>query len=175
MTPPPPLTFNHHNGTSTPLESLSSAFNSVAYGLQDPFIYDATILENLFLYSRIGPNHLNLDQFWSSSLHDLGLYSLINHFGDTTLGERGSRLSGGQKKKLAFFRALASLPSIILLDEPTAGLDLSSEQTLLSILAAYCAEYNALALIISHSKSSHMLYSKIELTTSSLGVSIRTL
>ena len=56
---------------------------------------------------------------------------------DTELGERGTRLSTGQRQRLTIARAMLKDPQILLLDEPTASLDAETEQRLVRSLAEW--------------------------------------
>lgn len=50
------------------------------------------------------------------------------------IGEKGETLSGGQKQAIALARAILSQPDVLLLDEPTSGMDMGSERTVLQAL-----------------------------------------
>ena len=121
------------------LDDVDSADRAkwLAWKSQDPALFAGTLEENLLIAgSAVGSERLS-KAIWASGLED-ELKS-----GRMTLGmkleERGSNLSGGQKQKVALARAFAQPSRILLLDEPTLGLDPESEQLLaerlLTILA----------------------------------------
>jgi ATP-binding cassette subfamily B protein len=56
---------------------------------------------------------------------------------DTRVGQKGVNLSGGQKQRLSIARALVRKPKILLLDDSTSALDLTTEAKLLKVLKAY--------------------------------------
>jgi ABC-type bacteriocin/lantibiotic exporter with double-glycine peptidase domain len=74
-----------------------------------------------------------------------GVLSLNQH-----IEEYGANLSGGQRQKIALARALASQPRILLLDEPTAGLDTESEQIIIKRLAEL---QNVTLILVTHSSA----------------------
>lgn len=73
---------------------------------------------------------------------------------ETELTELGGRLmselSGGERQRAVLARALATEASFLLLDEPTANLDLSHQATLLSVVRQRCDEKRAAALVVTH-------------------------
>ena len=67
---------------------------------------------------------------------------------DTVIGERGARLSGGQKQKIALARALVSGGKVLILDEATAALDNVSQNKVIRNLLPYLK--NKITIIIAH-------------------------
>ena len=73
---------------------------------------------------------------------------------ETELGELSGRLmnelSGGERQRAVLARALATEAAFLLLDEPTANLDLSHQATLLTLVRNRCDQHNAAALVVTH-------------------------
>jgi iron complex transport system ATP-binding protein len=65
-------------------------------------------------------------------------------------GRLMNELSGGERQRAVLARALATEAQILLLDEPTANLDMSHQSTLLSLVRQRCDERNAAALVVTH-------------------------
>ncbi|MDT8442059.1 MAG: ATP-binding cassette domain-containing protein [Desulfuromonadales bacterium] len=99
----------------------------LAYKGQDPALFAGTLDDNLRIAGSIDPDRLRL-AIWASGLVselESGRMSL-----GMTLEERGSNLSGGQRQKVALARVFAQPSRILLLDEPTLGLDPETERLL---------------------------------------------
>jgi len=67
------------------------------------------------------------------------------------VGERGSRLSGGQRQSVGIARAVIHEPAILLLDEPTSAMDQSTERTIKTRLAAF--QQGRTTILITHRTS----------------------
>ena len=69
------------------------------------------------------------------------LYKLVSTFLKKDVGRNGSKISGGQRKRISLARALYSNRKIILLDEPTAGLDSNFEKYILNTIKKESQKY----------------------------------
>ncbi|MCO8286996.1 thiol reductant ABC exporter subunit CydC [Tetragenococcus halophilus] len=96
---------------------------------QTPYLFHTTILNNL----RIGNEQATIDAVWEV-LRRVGLEKLVEELPDglnTMVDEAGLRFSGGERHRMALARILLKDVPIVLLDEPTVGLDPITEQALI--------------------------------------------
>ena len=113
-----------------PLEqfTISSLREQVGYVPQDAQLFSRTIAENI----RYGG-----ERPLAEVLEQAGLDQDVQHFSagtDTLIGERGITLSGGQRQRVALGRVLAGDPSLLLLDDPLASVDVAREESILGTL-----------------------------------------
>ncbi|AIR65795.1 heme ABC transporter ATP-binding protein/permease CydC [Cedecea neteri] len=94
-------------------------------------LFSATLRDNLLLASPEGS-----DAHLSTALTQVGLEKLLEDGGlNSWLGEGGRQLSGGELRRLAIARAILHNAPLMLLDEPTEGLDAETERQILDLLA----------------------------------------
>ena len=121
--------------------------NNLGYIPQKPFILPETIRNNLCF----GSFSVYDDALIWGVLEMVGLSDMVSNLDeklDAKIGERGILLSGGQKQLLCIARTLIRRPKIILLDEPTASLDVASEQVVLNVINKL--QNNCTIIMISH-------------------------
>ncbi|WRS29302.1 ATP-binding cassette domain-containing protein [Actinomycetaceae bacterium MB13-C1-2] len=110
----------------------SEAVDSIAVVEQRSYLFNASIAENL----RLAKPHASDAELWSA-LEKANLAADIRAIGsglETQVGNRGSRLSGGQAQRLAVARALLKDAPILVLDEPTSQVDLRGEALILEAI-----------------------------------------
>jgi ABC-type multidrug transport system fused ATPase/permease subunit len=121
------------DGVDLAAVTLDSYRAQVGLVLQDTFLFDATIRDNVAL-ARPGAAEADVLRACRTAHVDEFAESLPNKY-ETRIGERGVKLSAGQRQRIAIARALLVDPAILVLDEPTSNLDLESEAHVRDALA----------------------------------------
>ena len=117
------------NGLPQEQVSEDEWFGQLSYITQDPYLFAGTIKENI----ELGANRAVAQQELTAAAQKAGILELVESFPqgfETVIGEAGRGLSGGEKQRLVLARAFLKKPSLLFFDEPTAGLDLHTEQVL---------------------------------------------
>lgn len=132
--------------------SVDSLRSSIGVVMQDSHLFHDTITANL-LYAKGDATFEEMKKACQSAqIWDL-VTSLPNGL-ETMVGERGHRLSGGEKQRLAIARLLLKSPSIVILDEATAHLDSENEEFVQKALAQ--ALSGRTSIVIAHRLSTVM-------------------
>jgi ATP-binding cassette subfamily B protein len=132
--------------------TVQSLRDSIGVVMQDAHLFHETIAENLRYAKEDATEEEMIQACKSAQIWEL-ISSLPNGF-DTMVGERGHRLSGGEKQRLAIARLLLKSPAIVILDEATAHLD--SENESLVHQALQQALKGRTSLVIAHRLSTVM-------------------
>ena len=140
------------DGTDLRQITRDSLARQLGMVFQDTFLFHASIADNL-RYARPGASDADLaDAAKAAHLHEF-ICSLPEGY-DTIVGERGHRLSGGEKQRLAIARVILRDPRIVILDEATSHLDSVSEHHIQAALARLLR--GRTALVIAHRLSTIM-------------------
>lgn len=119
------------NGQVTRLND-ETWYKNIAYIPQQPYIFPLSLADNIRFYVP----HISDDRI-NEVIDKIGLRSFIDELPngiDEKIGEGGRSLSGGQEQRVAMARALVSDKPIILLDEPTAHLDIETEYEIKQVI-----------------------------------------
>jgi ATP-binding cassette, subfamily B, bacterial len=126
--------------------TLASLRTNVAVLLQETLVFDGTIRDNIG-YGLPGATEAQIEQAArAADAHDF-ITALPEGY-ETRIGERGRRLSGGQCQRLAIARAMLRNAPVLVLDEPTTGLDPGSTDRILEPLRRLMA--GRATIIVSH-------------------------
>jgi ATP-binding cassette, subfamily B, bacterial len=130
------------------IRALSRRFlrQNIAMVTQESFLFNGTTAENL----RVGNPEASDDQLWAA-LEAANAAQFVQRLPDglhSQLGERGVRLSVGEKQRLSIARALLKDPPILVLDEATASVDMATERLIQQALDRLMA--NRTSFVIAH-------------------------
>jgi subfamily B ATP-binding cassette protein MsbA len=112
--------------------TLKSLRDQISFVLQDTQLFRGTIWENIAYGKPDAPPEDTIHAAELANAHDF-ILSMPQGYG-TMVGERGATLSGGQRRRIAIARAIVRNTPILILDEPTAGLDAAAEQAVIEAL-----------------------------------------
>ena len=113
------------NGVDINNLKIDSIRARIGFVSQDPFLFFGTIRDNI-AYAREAS-----DEDIEDALHAAGAKEFVMNLPegiDTEVGDRGVKLSGGQKARISLARALLTKPDLLVLDEASAALDAETEQ-----------------------------------------------
>ncbi|MYF31621.1 MAG: ABC transporter ATP-binding protein [Gammaproteobacteria bacterium] len=132
----------------TPLDDLTidSIRANTAIALQQNVLFATTVAENIS-YATPGITREDIRRAAEVACADAFIAEMADGY-DTELGERGGKLSTGQRQRLSIARALVRNTPILILDEPTASLDAETEHEVLANLADWGR--NRVVFVITH-------------------------
>ena len=120
------------DGTDIRRYRLKSLRDQISFVLQDTLLFRATIWENI-AYGKPGASPKEIKRAAELANAQEFIEEMPDGY-DTMVGERGVTLSGGQRQRIAIARAVIRDTPILILDEPTVGLDAASEQSVIEAL-----------------------------------------
>ena len=118
------ITINNNNLKDLELKSFLKKIGSVD---QEVNLFDKSIRENISYGTESLLTDEELNKIAKMARIDT-FYKKLEHGWDTIVGERGSKVSGGEKQRIGIARALAKNPEILIFDEATSALDTVSER-----------------------------------------------
>ncbi len=150
-----PLTGNiQYNGLDENEIDFEDLRTQIGFVTQDTQLFSGTIKENLLFVNPNASDELlrrTLDQASCQALLAKAEKGL-----DTTIGEGGLKLSGGEKQRLSIARALLRQPSILIFDEATSSLDSLTEEEITNTIKDVTSSRHQITVLIAHRLSTIM-------------------
>jgi ABC-type multidrug transport system fused ATPase/permease subunit len=134
------------NGVSLQQFSISSLRSAMALVSQDIYLFDSSVADNISLGCKEVPREQLERAAKLAQAHEF-IRRLPEGY-ETRVGERGIKLSHGQKQRISIARAILRNASILILDEPTSALDVETEELFQSDLVSWAEDYTKI--IIAH-------------------------
>ena len=134
------------DGQDIALVSQQSLRRSISVVPQDTVLFNASILENI-QYGNVNASEAEVWKAIRMAYLD-DFISQLPEGGETQVGERGLKLSGGEKQRVAIARAVLKQPKVMIFDEATSSLDSHAEQRIL--LAMERVRGNYTSIVIAH-------------------------
>ncbi|QXD24231.1 ABC transporter ATP-binding protein/permease [Opitutia bacterium ISCC 51] len=134
------------NGVDARELDLNSLRESIGIVAQDPFLFDGTIRENLLLAKEDASE----EDLWKAlgGAHIEEFVKQLPEQMETMIGERGIRLSMGEKQRITIARVLLKNPRVVILDEATSSVDTATERKIQEALDNVM--HNRTVLVIAH-------------------------
>ena len=120
------------DGTDIRRYTLKSLRDQISFVLQDSLLFRGTIWENISYGRPDADPEETIRAAEQANAHDFIME--LPHGYATMVGERGGGLSGGQRRRIAIARAMVRNTPLLILDEPTTGLDAASEHAVVEAL-----------------------------------------
>jgi ATP-binding cassette, subfamily B, bacterial len=128
--------------------------NQIGFVTQDTQLFSGTIRENLLFVNPSASESEVTDVLHKASCQNL--LARAEKGLDTTIGEGGLKLSGGEKQRLSIARALLRKPKLLLFDEATSALDSLTEEEISDTIRSISLEGNQITILIAHRLSTVM-------------------
>lgn len=134
----------------------TSWLERIGYVSQEPFIFHATIKENIS-FGKECPEEDVVEAAKLAGAHQF-IMNLEKGY-DTVVGERGMKLSGGEKQRIAIARAILRKPQIVIFDEATSALDAKTEKIVQETIKRISSSYTVI--LVAHRFSTVKIADKI--------------